>query len=218
MKRIDPEAPTGLPLLDLIAATPVLAAADPAPVRPIPTGKRRRVGKKLPALIAEYAESHSADECWHYPGQIDPGSMGYGRVQQGDKYDYAHRATFIHVNGPIPDNHVVRHTCDCPDCFNPKHLVSGIPADNSADMVERGRSRRNLRKPEVVRIDKMLKDGITIPTIAKAFGIAERSIRNIECGRTWTSVTARACTWPSRQKKPAKAAKVPATAAIEARV
>lgn len=218
MKRIDTEALTGLPLLDLIASTPVPSAADPAPVRPIPTGKRRRIGSKLPALIAEYRASHSADECWHYPGQIDPGSMGYGRVMQGDKYDYAHRATYIHVNGPIPDGQIVRHTCDCPDCFNPGHLVSGIPADNVADMVERNRQRRTLRKPEALRIDKMLKDGITIPTIAKAFGVAERSIRNIEKGVTWGNDTGRVCTWPSRAKVEKAPRRRKAETTIEARV
>lgn len=40
---------------------------------------------------------------------------------------------------------VVRHTCDNPRCINPRHLVIGTAADNSADMVHRGRSLKGTR-------------------------------------------------------------------------
>jgi hypothetical protein len=43
--------------------------------------------------------------------------------------------------GPVPPGKIVRHTCDNPPCVNPLHLMNGTSADNSRDMVLRGRTR-----------------------------------------------------------------------------
>ena len=46
------------------------------------------------------------------------------------------------------DGLVARHTCHQHWCVNPRHLLSGTPADNSRDMVEAGRSLRGTRNPQ----------------------------------------------------------------------
>lgn len=208
MKLMDTEALTGLPLLDFIAA-------DKSP-------KPRRTGTLAERHAAKVAKA-GPDECWNWQGAADIGSMGYGRIRQtrktGEKIgkkDYAHRVAFMLANGPIPDNHVVRHTCDNPLCCNPAHLVDGIPADNTADMVARNRQRRNLTRGEVVKIDAMLNDGKAIHAIAEKFKVSERAIRHIERGVTWAKTTGRTCTWPSRQKNQRKPARNNVTATIEA--
>jgi hypothetical protein len=53
----------------------------------------------------------------------------------------AHRYTWEVTNGPIPDGLLVCHVCDVPLCCNVHHLFLGTYADNSADMVRKGRSR-----------------------------------------------------------------------------
>lgn len=53
-----------------------------------------------------------------------------------------YRASYIIFNGPIPDDLLVRHTCDNPRCVNPEHLILGTQKDNMQDMAKRNRSAR----------------------------------------------------------------------------
>lgn len=46
---------------------------------------------------------------------------------------------------------MVRHTCDNPPCCNPNHLVAGTAAENSADMVARGRHWTQVRPERIPR-------------------------------------------------------------------
>lgn len=88
-----------------------------------------------------------------------PGSRynGYGKLRQGGKQVYAHRVAYCKAVGlslsDIADV-VVRHRCDNRGCINPEHLETGSKADNSADMVERGRSAAGERHPGVKLSDK----------------------------------------------------------------
>lgn len=65
-------------------------------------------------------------------------AQGYASKRLNGKPTGMHRVVFFEQNGYMPE--VVRHTCDNPRCINPAHLIAGTHADNSRDMVERGRS------------------------------------------------------------------------------
>jgi len=68
---------------------------------------------------------------------------GYAKMRIKDgKQALLHRWVWEQINGPIPPGMVVRHTCDNSSCFLYAHLVLGTYADNSADMVGRGRARQ----------------------------------------------------------------------------
>ncbi len=79
-------------------------------------------------------------DCWLYTGFKN--NQGYGRfgISAGQCVN-AHRVAWTIVNGPIPINHFVCHTCDNPSCVNPSHLFVGTRQDNINDMMNKKRSR-----------------------------------------------------------------------------
>jgi len=64
---------------------------------------------------------------------------GYG--QCGTACRGVHRRSFELFNGPIPPGMFVLHRCDNPPCINPEHLFLGTYADNTRDMIAKGRAR-----------------------------------------------------------------------------
>jgi hypothetical protein len=76
--------------------------------------------------------------CWPWLGYRD--ENGYGRVDAfGRRRTTASRVAFELSGGVIPDGMVACHTCDNPPCCNPAHIFAGTYADNTADMVAKGR-------------------------------------------------------------------------------
>jgi HNH endonuclease len=78
--------------------------------------------------------------CWEWRGSRNENGYGIVNVRrQGAENARAHRVVYELAVGPIPEGLVLRHSCDNPPCVNPEHLTPGTHADNSQDMVERGR-------------------------------------------------------------------------------
>lgn len=78
-------------------------------------------------------------DCIEWTGAINSG--GYGNLWYEGKYWKAHRLAWAQANGPIPPGMFVLHRCDNPPCVNLEHLFLGTAADNTADMLAKGRSR-----------------------------------------------------------------------------
>ena len=85
-----------------------------------------------------YVKIGAADECWAWLAACD--GSGYGVISE-DHYKQlrAPRVSYEIANGPIPEGKCVMHTCDNPNCVNPKHLRVGTVAENNWDKMLKGR-------------------------------------------------------------------------------
>lgn len=136
----------------------------------------------------------SPDECWEWNGAL---TNGYGQMflvwKNGRSISgYAHQISWtIEAGKNPPDGMLICHHCDNRKCVNPSHLFLGTHADNSRDMVKKGRWRGN-RGPNaaiVLTMRKMFSTGnYTIHQLAKKFNIGDDTARNILSGRTYNNI------------------------------
>ena len=155
------------------------------------------LGEKLADRFWSNVDQRGDDECWEWQGYKIPSGYGqFGISHKGRKKIVpAHRISYVCGGGdelrPIPDDMFVCHHCDNPACCNPKHLFLGTPADNSRDMVEKGRSARNLGelngnvKLSYKQVEEIKASKERQIDLAKKFGVSQSAISNIRSGRTW---------------------------------
>jgi HNH endonuclease len=77
--------------------------------------------------------------CWLWMGSI----RGQGYAQTGVGERYAHRFSYEHYKGKIPEGMRVLHKCDTPTCVNPDHLFLGTAKDNTHDALKKGRLKKS---------------------------------------------------------------------------
>ena len=144
----------------------------------------------------EKVDRRGPDECWEWIGGRD--RDGYGMFWDGTVYPngspFTGRATRfsyrLHL-GSIPDGALICHRCDHPPCVNPAHLFIGSAADNTADMMAKGRyraTRPKLTDEAVAEIRRLWNGPYRQPTqrsLAAQFGVTQTQISKIVRGASW---------------------------------
>jgi hypothetical protein len=137
------------------------------------------------------------DECWEWQGTKDTG--GYGRFVVNKKKKLAHRIAFVLSGGTLTkEKNLVCHHCDNPACVNPKHLFAGSIADNTRDMVNKGRNKgapgeknvhAKLTEDDVVKIRRLYRPRkTTYKMIAKMFGVSYGMVAMICRNECWKNL------------------------------
>lgn len=99
--------------------------------------------------VANFKSKITVEEplkCWEW--NAGKNSDGYGVSYVVKRPYLAHRVAYFLAYGSFADRQRVCHSCDNPSCCNPKHLFLGSPADNSRDMVRKGRSTRGAKNAQ----------------------------------------------------------------------
>lgn len=157
--------------------------------------KERYALEKQAARVWSSVQVGDADACWEWKSHRD--KRGYGKTNFNRRYSLAHRAVFQIVNGPIPNDISVCHSCDNPPCCNPAHLWLGTHQDNMRDAGRKGRaggvrvfgerhSDAKITDADALAIFHSVEPG---PILAARYGITKEAVNMIRRGVNWARVT-----------------------------
>ena len=106
-----------------------------------------------------------------------------------------HRVAYAIANGLSMEDIegvVIRHTCDNPPCINPEHLLAGTHADNTDDMMQRGRQKpargegngmHKLTDEQVLEIHRLKDAGVKQAEIGRRYGVSQAQVSRILGGQ-----------------------------------
>ncbi len=107
----------------------------------------------------------------------------------------AHRAAWQIQRGPIPKGQCVLHRCDIPLCVRGSCLFLGTRAQNTADMVKKGRQARGAQKRNAVFTERSVREvrrryvaGQSPTEMARERNVSLRTIWDIIQRRRWAWV------------------------------
>ena|SRR5215471_3488965 len=137
------------------------------------------------------AQCADRGSCWIWLG--DGTSHGYGIVRFAGHARVAHRVSwFLDTGAWPPRDRLVCHRCDTRRCVNPAHLFLGTHAENTADMIAKGRAaawprgRRNAPAlPGMTGADIRARRqalGLSQAQLARALGVSRLTVAHWEQG------------------------------------
>ncbi len=137
-------------------------------------------------------DKRGPDDCWEWTAGTTDGIRGRFCIKGVDYV--ASRVVYYISNGKKPGVKDVCHTCDNPNCVNPKHIWIGTRGDNNRDRESKGRStpvqgsingRAKLTEEDVIAIRQSPKN-CTILGIE--YGVHLSLISRIRLRKCWKHV------------------------------
>lgn len=147
----------------------------------------------LAARFVSQCDRRTVDECWPWLGAVDHDGYGVIMAEGTKKQLRAHRVAWVFAYGDVPNGLIVCHSCDCPACVNPVHLLLGTHGTNAIDRVGKQRGTRGMD----VHTAKLTEDDVrdarcafrssrnTTRQLADRYGITYASMRAVLRGRSW---------------------------------
>lgn len=158
------------------------------------SGKTGRINRKhAPRKYTHWqkVKFHGWTEVLRTPGL---GACWESRAPEKGQYRYvssrgislaAHRVSYEHRHGAIPEGMLIRHRCDNPPCVNPDHLEIGTILENMMDAVERNRHAHVLSEAQVREIKARLAENQAMRALGREYGVSRNTIRRIARGTSW---------------------------------
>jgi len=101
-------------------------------------------GRKGPAVLRFAAKIRQQGDCWIWTGSVVRG--GYGQFRdEASRMVKAHRWSYEHHIGPVPEGLQLDHLCRTTRCVNPWHL-DPVTARENLVRAEGTWAGRNVRK------------------------------------------------------------------------
>lgn len=138
------------------------------------------------------------DGCWEWLGAKQHQGYGWMRLggSQNSPRTMAHRFAYELVNEPLGEL-LACHRCDNPLCVRPDHIFAGSHAENSADMVSKGRQKPSVHRrsgercvhakvtdEQALDIRARRRAGATYTELGAIFGLTKSGARSV-CHRHW---------------------------------
>lgn len=98
-----------------------------------------------------------------------------------------HRFSYELSKGPIPEGHVILHSCNNPACMAPRHLSAGTQADNMQQKFVENRS--NVTKLTPRKVKNILSSPDTCANLGRKYKVAAATISNIKNGNSWSHIS-----------------------------
>lgn len=132
-----------------------------------------------------------ANGCWIWDRCVN--RLGYGKLGFDGALHAAHRVSYMVHHGPIPRGLFVCHRCDVRACVNPDHLFLGTGAENTHDMIAKGRNTKGEASPVAklteAAVREIRRNQRPVAELAKQFGVSYSAVRFVRLGHTWAHVT-----------------------------
>lgn len=119
---------------------------------------------------------------------------GYALITVNYRRWYIHRYAWFLIRGVEPTLDLL-HSCDTPLCVNPDHLREGTQADNSQDMIERGRSLIGSKQPnsklteqDVIEIRNGVASGKSQAEYVRKYQLSTATVFNIVHRKMWRHI------------------------------
>lgn len=127
------------------------------------------------------------NECWNWLGCGNTRDK-CGKFWYVGKMITAPAFSLIISGAGDPSGRLACHTCNNPNCVNPKHLYFGTHSTNAGDASRDGLLRKKLTSAHVLEIRERFSGGASQCALAREFGCSQQAVSRIVNRKIWRHI------------------------------